>query len=261
VRSIAEHKDRADGGLRWGVESICRVLSEHGAATAPSSYHEALSRPPSKRALRDDALRAEITRVHETNYGVHGPRKIWLALNREGIPVARCTVERLMRDPGMVGVRRGKRVITTRFDGGADRPADLVQRQFRACRAEPLVGGGLHLRLDVVWDGLSRVRHRRLRPSHPRLLSGDQYAHRTGARCDRAGDLDSAREGVIDLAGLSHHHDNGPQAGSNWSSQHLDRGGVDGQAGGVDEGADWTFTDEVAGGAVASAGGRAPVLA
>jgi hypothetical protein len=69
------------------------------------------------------------------------------------------------------------------------------------------------------------------------------------------------REGVTDLAGLTHHHDNGSQGGFNWSSQHLDRGGVDGQASGVDEGTDWTFSDEVAWGAVASAGGRARVLA
>ena len=62
MRFIAEHKDRTDGGLRWGVESICRVLGEHGAAIAPSSYYEAASRPPSKRALRDEDLRIEIAR-------------------------------------------------------------------------------------------------------------------------------------------------------------------------------------------------------
>jgi putative transposase len=131
VRFVAEHADRTDGGLRWGVESICRVLGEHGAAIAPSTYYEAASRPPSRRALRDENLRVAIGRVHAANYGVYGPRKVWLALNREGIPVARCTVERLMREMGLAGARRGKRVVTTRPDVRATRPADLVQRRFR----------------------------------------------------------------------------------------------------------------------------------
>jgi putative transposase len=72
VRFIAGHKDRADGGLRWGVESICRVLSEHGTAIAPSTYYEAAGRPPSKRALRDEGLRAQITRARAANYDVYG---------------------------------------------------------------------------------------------------------------------------------------------------------------------------------------------
>ena len=131
MRFIAEHKDRADGGLRWGVESICAVLCEHGSAIAPSTYYEAALRPPSKRAVRDEALKVEIARVRGANYDVYGPRKIWLQLNREGIPVARCTVERLMKDLQLQGVRRGRRVITTRSDGRAARPADLVQRRFR----------------------------------------------------------------------------------------------------------------------------------
>jgi putative transposase len=108
------------------------VLSEHGSKIAPSTYYEAVSRPPSKRALRDAHLRVEIARVHEANYGVYGPRKVWLALNREGVPVARCTIERLMREFGLVGARRGRRVTTTRPGSTiAGRPADLVQRRFR----------------------------------------------------------------------------------------------------------------------------------
>lgn len=81
---------------RFGVAPICRVLTEHGITIAPSTYYDAKSRPSSKRALRDDQLKIEIARVHGENYGVYGPRKVWLQLNREGIEVARCTVERLM---------------------------------------------------------------------------------------------------------------------------------------------------------------------
>ena len=57
---IAEHKDRDEGGLRWGVEPICAVLTEHGIKIAPSTYYEALDRVPSKRALRDEELKAVI---------------------------------------------------------------------------------------------------------------------------------------------------------------------------------------------------------
>ncbi len=126
MRFIAEHKDRTDGGLRWGVESICRVLGEHGASIGPSTYYEASARPPSARTLRDADLRVAIARVHEGNYSVYGPRKIWLALNREGLPVARCTVERLMREMNFAGARRGKRVVTTQPGRSSARPADLV---------------------------------------------------------------------------------------------------------------------------------------
>jgi hypothetical protein len=96
------------GGLRWGVEPICRVLSEHGCLIAPSTYYaaRAAEQRPSKRALRDEWLKVEITRVHAENYGVYGAPKVWIQLNREGIAVARCVVERLMRELGLTGARR-----------------------------------------------------------------------------------------------------------------------------------------------------------
>jgi len=177
VRFIAEHKDRTDGGLRWGVESICSTLTEHGAAIATSTYYEAAARQPSRRMLRDADLKVEIARVRAANYDVYGPRKIWLQLNREGIPVARCTVERLMKDLQLAGVRRGRRVITTRSDVRAARPADLVQRKFRPVAPNRLWVAGLHVRVDLVGDGLCRIRHRRLRPPHPRLASLNLDAH------------------------------------------------------------------------------------
>jgi putative transposase len=133
VRFITAHADRTDGGLRWGVEPICRVLSEHGCPIAPSTYYDARAaadRGPGGRRLRDEQLKVEIARVHEENYGVYGARKVWLALNRDGVPVARCTVERLMRELGLAGARRGRRHRTTRSDTAAARPADLVGREF-----------------------------------------------------------------------------------------------------------------------------------
>ena len=124
MRFISEHKSR------FGVEPICRVLTGHGVPIAPSTYYDAVRRGPSARARRDEQLKAAIARVHAENYGVYGARKVWLALNREGIAVARCTVERLMRDLGLAGARRGKRVRTTIPDAAAARAADLVQRRF-----------------------------------------------------------------------------------------------------------------------------------
>ena len=97
---------------------------------APSTYYDQVNREPSRRRARDEVLASEIVRVHAANYGVYGARKVWLALNREGITVARCTVERLMAELGLSGAARGKAKRTTIPDPTAPRPADLVQRQF-----------------------------------------------------------------------------------------------------------------------------------
>ena len=136
VEFIRAHQGhRAEpGGLRWGVESICRVLSEHGLRFAPSTYYDHLDKAPTARAQRDDQLRVDIAVAHAANYGVYGARKVWLTLNRErsagAAPIARCTVERLMRQLGLRGAVRGKVKRTTITFQSAARPADLVARQF-----------------------------------------------------------------------------------------------------------------------------------
>jgi putative transposase len=128
IRFIDSHKDRRSGQLRWGIEPIAKVLG-----IAPSTYHAAKSRPPSARAIRDAELKPEILRIWEQNLSVYGADKIWDQLNKDGIDVARCTVERLMADLGLQGCRRGRIwVRTTEGDDRLDRPADLVERQFRA---------------------------------------------------------------------------------------------------------------------------------
>lgn len=110
-----------------GVEPICRVLQ-----VAPSTYHGAKSRPPSRRAVRDAALKARILKVYDDNFQVYGARKIWRQLRREGTVVARCTVERLMRQLGIAGVVRGKPRRTTVADPANPVPADLLGRDFTA---------------------------------------------------------------------------------------------------------------------------------
>ena len=83
---------------RFGVEPICKVLP-----IAPSTYYAAKRRLPSARALHDEKVKVDIRRVHEDNFGVYGARKVWRQLHREGISVARCTVERLMGELGLQG--------------------------------------------------------------------------------------------------------------------------------------------------------------
>jgi putative transposase len=116
----------------YGVEPICKVLP-----IAPSTYHEHMARrrDPSRlpaRARRDSALKREIRRVFDENFAVYGARKVWHQMNREGIRVARCTVERLMQTMGLAGVVRGKAVRTTNSDKAAPCPLDKVNRQFKA---------------------------------------------------------------------------------------------------------------------------------
>ena len=132
VTSLDAYRDR------FGVEPICTVLP-----IAPSTYyeHKAKQRDPerrSNRVKRDEELKPEIVRVWEENFRVYGVRKVWRQLNREGIQVPRCTVARLMRDLGLRGVVRGRRVKTTVLNEALDRPMDLVNREFQASRPNAL---------------------------------------------------------------------------------------------------------------------------
>lgn len=104
---------------------------------APSIYYEAKAREKDwtrrpSRVRRDEALRVEVRRVWKENFCVYGVRKVWRQLNREGIPVARCTVERLMRSMGLQGIVRGRRARTTVANPADLRPLDLVKREFSA---------------------------------------------------------------------------------------------------------------------------------
>jgi putative transposase len=133
---IAEHK------ARFGVVPICRVLTQHGCMIAPRTYYAWAKRPPSKRALSDLALSGILADyyhpdgadgyVRRAPESLYGSLKMWAHLNREGIRVARCTVERLMRANGWHGATRAMRVRTTVADPAATRAPDLVERQFDA---------------------------------------------------------------------------------------------------------------------------------
>jgi putative transposase len=100
VRFIDEHKNRADGGLRWGVEPICVMLTEHNLKIAPAIYYAAKTRPASARTIRDAAHKPVIERVHRDNYGVYGVRKMHAALRREDVDIGRDQTARPMHELG-----------------------------------------------------------------------------------------------------------------------------------------------------------------
>ena len=196
IAYIDAHKER------FGVEPICEQLP-----IAPSTYSAAKSRPPSARAVRDEGLKPEIQRVHRDNFGVYGTRKVWLQLCREGIPVARCTVARLMSGLGLKGVRRGAFKVTTISDGSALRPADLVERDFRASRPNQLWVADITY--VATWNGFVYV-----------AFVTDAFSRRiVGWRVSRSLRSDLALD-ALEMAlwargrnadGLVHHSDRGSQ--------------------------------------------------
>jgi len=188
---------------RFGVEPICTTLQ-----IAPSTYYAAKRRPPSARTLSDAALKPELRRVHEDNFGVYGARKLWRQLLREGIRVGRDRVARLMRELGIAGVVRGKPKRTTIPAAVAQRPGDLVDRRFRAVAPNRLwVADLTYVR---TWSGFCYV-----------AFVIDVYSRRivgwwvsTSLRTDLA--LDALEMAIWarrtrDLGGLVHHSDRGVQ--------------------------------------------------
>ena len=127
VAYIDGHKEE------FGIEPICEVMQ-----FAPSTYYAAKTRPLSPRAVRDAVMKVAIVTIHQANYEVYGVRKMWKAMRRAGEDIGRDQVARLMHELGIEGVRRGRKVRTTRADEKANRPPDLVGRRFVASRPNEL---------------------------------------------------------------------------------------------------------------------------
>jgi len=197
IRYIDEHRDN------FGVEPICKVLQ-----VAPSTYYAAKTRPPCVRALRDEETKREIVRVWGENFRVYGADKVWRQLNREGHGVARCTVERLMRQLGLRGVRRGKRHRSTIPDPIAARPADLVERTFKASAPNRLwVADLTYVKTHSGWVYVAFVID-----VYSRMIVGWQASR--SLRSDLA--LDALEMAIYarrdqNLDGLVHHSDRGVQ--------------------------------------------------
>ena len=205
VAYIDEHRGQ------FGVQPICRVLAGQGVAIASSTYYAAKRRPPSARACRDAALLAQIKRVYKESGEVYGARKVWLQLRREHITCARCTVERLMRQAGLRGVRRGRRTRTTIPADRSGWPPDLVNRDFHAGAPNrlwvvdityvPLTAGGFAYAAFVI-DVFSRMITGWKVAGHMRTsLALDALEMAVSARL-RAGQA---------VTGLVHHSDRGGQ--------------------------------------------------
>ena len=178
---------------------------------APSTYYEHLEREPTRREVRDEALKAHVNRVHGANYGVYGARKVWLALNREGIEVARCTVERLMAELGLRGAVRGKAIATTIADAGAVRPADLVGRRFGPVAPNRLWVADLTY--VSTWSGFAYVAF--VTDAYARRILGWRVAS-TMATTMVLDSIEQAiwtreRDGILDLKDVVHHTDRGSQ--------------------------------------------------
>jgi len=228
----------------YGVEPICRVLP-----IAPSTYHEhaAQRRDRSRmsaRAQRDEVLKVEVKRVFDSNFGVYGVRKVWWQLLREGVAVARCTVERLMREMGLKGVIRGKTVRTTVGDKTAPCPLDHVNRQFHAPAPNQLWLSDFTY--VATWSGFVYV-----------AFVIDAYARRiVGWRVSRTAHagfvLDALEQALYERrptrgAGLVHHSDRGSQYVSIKYTDRLAVAGIEPSVGSVGDSYDNALAETING--------------
>lgn len=212
VDYIDAYRGQVVEGAPLGVESICRELRSSGVQIASSTYYAAKSRPPSARSVRDAELVPLIRRTHAENLGVYGARKIHAELNRKGTPVARCTVERLMRAEGIRGLHRERAPKTTISEGDQNqmRPADLVDRTFAAVAPNRLwVADLTYIRTYSGWVYAAFVLD-----VFSRMIVGWQVS--TSLRTDLALDaldmgLWARRRAGQNFEGLVHHSDRGVQ--------------------------------------------------
>jgi len=206
----------------YGVEPICAVLP-----IAPSTYYEHKARQADpwrlpERARRDAVLCEEIKRVWHESRRLYGARKIWRQLGREGIEVARCTVERLMRQLGLAGAVRGRKQQTTLPDEAAARPADLVKRDFTASQPNQLWVADLSY--VASWAGFVYVAF--VIDAFSRRIVGWRVSR--SLRSDLALDaLEQALYARPDTQQLVHHSDRGVQYLSIRYTERLAQAGIE----------------------------------
>ena len=225
-----------------GVEPICRQLP-----IAPSVYYEQKAREadPSKlpeRSVRDGELREKIEQVWKENFGVYGARKVWRQLIREKVEVARCTVERLMREMGLQGVVRGRKVQTTVPDDLAERPLDLVRRNFTADRPNQLWVADLTY--VATWRGFVYVAF--ITDVFSRKIVGWRVS--SSLRSDLALDaLEQALHARSDLESLVHHSDRGVQYLAIRYTERLKDAGIEPSVGSVGDSYDNALAETING--------------
>jgi putative transposase len=211
VSFIDEHRER------WPVVVMCRTIG-----LPERTFHAAKTRPPSARSLSDALHEIEIRRVWTANYSCYGPRRVHKQLRREGYQIARCTVTRLMADMALRGVQRGRKQFTTVPDDAAARPADLVERHFRADRPNQLWLADITY--VSTWQGWLYVAF--IVDVYSRMIVGWQLANHL--RADLVLDALEMALWRRDLTGggLTHHSDMGSQYLSFRYSDRLAQAGV-----------------------------------
>ena len=202
---------------KFGVEPICKVLQ-----FAPQTYYAAVSRAASVRARHDEHVKEAIEVTWYCNRRVYGAEKVWKKLRKDNVPVARCTVERLMRDLGLRGKLRGRGVRTT-FGVTDDLPDDLVDRKFIATAPNQLwVADLTYVKTHSGWVYVAFIID-----VYSRRVVGWQAS--TSLRTDLAlNALDMAlwaRRGQ-DLAALVHHSDRGVQYRAVRYTERLEESGL-----------------------------------
>jgi transposase InsO family protein len=237
VAFIDEHRDE------YGVEPICDVLP-----IAPSTYYEHRRRAedPDRRparARRDEQLRPHIQRVWNDNHGVYGADKVWHQLGRENIDVARCTVERLMRDMGMRGATRDRAFkVTTRADENAFRPPDLVNREFVASRPNQLWVADITY--VATWAGFAYVAF--VVDVFSRRIVGWRVS--SSLKSDLALEaLEQALHARPDADGVVHHSDRGTQYTSIRYTERLAAAGIERSVGSVGDSYDNALAETING--------------
>ena len=226
----------------YGVEPMCRVLP-----IAPSTYYEhkaCLADPArlSERARLDAVLRPEIMRIWKANRSVYGARKVWRQLGREGIKVARCTVERLMREMGLRGVVRGRKQRTTIPDEATARPRDLVARKFTADGPNRLWLADLTY--VATWAGFVYVAF--IIDVFSRMIVGWRVSR--SLRSDLALDaLEQALYARRHIQRLIHHSDRGVQYVSISYTERLAKAGIEPSVGSVGDSYDNALAESVIG--------------
>jgi putative transposase len=201
IRYVDTFKDQ------FGVEAICRIMraTECGFLTA-RGYRAAKSRPPSARSLSDQLLGAEIGRLHAENYGVYGVRKMHALMARQGWALGRDQTGRIMRSLGLQGVKRSKRVFTTKSDPAGMKPKDLVQRRFTA--PAPCRLWVVDITYVRTWQGFAYVAF--VTDVFARKIVGFNVASTLKADILPLQALDMAAfTAAGDLTGLTHHSDHG----------------------------------------------------
>ncbi|MGP3951473.1 IS3 family transposase [Streptomyces sp. 7N604] len=206
ARPSTDEADQVIDSLKengFGVGPVCRVLE-----WSESAYYARKKRPKSARQLRDEQLMPLIEQIHTESGGTYGARRITRALRRKGIDVARCTVERLMRELSLEGVIRGQRRRTTVPEPSAPHPPDLVDRDFTASRPDQLwVADMTYFR---TWSGWAYVAF--VLDVFSRTIVGWQVANhmRTELPLD-ALEVALWRRRIKKDSGLIHHSDRGSQ--------------------------------------------------